>query len=284
MTFQLTASQGGWQFMKTIHRTGYVFQLTASQGGWPTMWCQTRRLVWISTHSLTRRLTGIDQLLVLICDISTHSLTRRLTEKFSELKTIAVFQLTASQGGWHRKFPLFTKNRIFQLTASQGGWRTLWLALTLISIFQLTASQGGWRRRRTESGRGGCISTHSLTRRLTFSNGIRPRMIRYFNSQPHKEADADELGFEENTVISTHSLTRRLTLSAVQHSDRRDISTHSLTRRLTKPHWISRLMHFHFNSQPHKEADKKAGMTISSGLISTHSLTRRLTSLLITLS
>ena len=33
----------------------------------------------ISTHSLTRRLTGIHKGIVLCDDISTHSLTRRLT-------------------------------------------------------------------------------------------------------------------------------------------------------------------------------------------------------------
>ena len=59
-----------------------------------------------------------------------------------------------------------------------------------------------------------------------------------------------------------------------------DISTHSLTRRLTLGNQGYSISAHHFNSQPHEEADKKAGMTISSGLISTHSLTRRLTEVL----
>ena len=80
-------------------------------------------------------------------------------------------------------------------------------------------------------------------------------MIRYFNSQPHKEADADELGFEENTVISTHSLTRRLTIVIVDMFGFTGISTHSLTRRLTMAYTD---YGFYTN-------------------ISTHSLTRRLT-------
>ena len=33
----------------------------------------------------------------------------------------------------------------------------------------------------------------------------------FFNSHPHKEDDADELGMSEVTVFSTHILTRRMT-------------------------------------------------------------------------
>ena len=38
------------------------------------------RCLYISTHSLTRRLTAIDSMSQIISDISTHSLTRRLTK------------------------------------------------------------------------------------------------------------------------------------------------------------------------------------------------------------
>ena len=101
-----------------------------------------------------------------------------------------------------------------------------------------------------------CISTHSLTKRLTISNAL--KLI------------------EEG--ISTHSLTKRLTKGDWSGVHIRFISTHSLTKRLT----ISSLMVFfipsgfqltasrrgwrqyrpsgvlsglHFNSQPHEEAD-----------------------------
>ena len=123
-TFQLTASQGGWRdrysfcpkrqdFNSQPHKEAdrlifmhshqaNLFQLTASQGGW--RWngdmygvCRyisthslTRRLtryrldlrpqLYISTHSLTRRLTGQPDTTQNIELISTHSLTRRLTE------------------------------------------------------------------------------------------------------------------------------------------------------------------------------------------------------------
>ena len=58
--------------------------------------------------------------------------------------------------------------------------------------------------------------------------------VPHFNSQPHKEADEQDVCCEYDRVISTHSLTRRLTLQMVSHEAGSAISTHSLTRRLTE--------------------------------------------------
>ena len=58
------------------------------------------------------------------------------------------------------------------------------------------------------------------------------------------------------------------------------ISTHSLTRRLTVNHMLTAFNNQHFNSQPHKEADKRDGFVLHHEIISTHSLTRRLTAIL----
>ena len=55
------------------------------------------------------------------------------------------------------------------------------------------------------------ISTHSLTKRLTYG--------------------LEYVGYEIN--ISTHSLTKRLTLIRSEHRTHIKISTHSLTKRLT---------------------------------------------------
>ena len=55
------------------------------------------------------------------------------------------------------------------------------------------------------------ISTHSLTKRLTEKRTGKERYIKYFNSQPHEEADLYEEGHAMITHISTHSLTKRLT-------------------------------------------------------------------------
>ena len=53
----------------------------------------------ISTHSLTRRLTRKTGALSSCYDISTHSLTRRLTNRCNMREIEQTFQLTASQGG-----------------------------------------------------------------------------------------------------------------------------------------------------------------------------------------
>ena len=167
----------------------------------------------ISTHSLTRRLTPWNLLLLKSpvifqltasqggwrkvnvsentpAAISTHSLTRRLTYNHCQLSIIILFQLTASQGGWPQYQEWILSAQAFQLTASQGGWRTTGVGgLMAYAIFQLTASQGGWR----------CKGRHST------------ESIFHFNSQPHKEADSES-------------------------------GRHYMT-------------HLYFNSQPHKEAD-----------------------------
>ena len=60
---------------------------------------------------------------------------------------------------------------------------------------------------------------------------------KYFNSQPHKEADYHGSGVPMIRGISTHSLTRRLTIIEGSKHIVYDISTHSLTRRLTRTFW-----------------------------------------------
>ena len=105
----------------------------------------------------------------------------------------------------------YTDINTFQLTASQGGWRnehSSWYWTKCISTHSLT-------RRLThclsslKPLRG--ISTHSLTRRLTMKQTYYKLCLDYFNSQPHKEADGGESFWMESRDISTHSLTRRLT-------------------------------------------------------------------------
>ena len=99
--------------------------------------------------------------------ISTHSLTRRLTATPCLSWLVSVFQLTASQGGWQLLADLEEDEKEFQLTASQGGWPGLSIVYHLFRYFnsqphkeadgsnsnsvnvlwfQLTASQGGWRK------------------------------------------------------------------------------------------------------------------------------------------
>ena len=77
------------------------------------------------------------------------------------------------------------------------------------------------------------ISTHILTRRMTFHLGKSVQVLEYFNSHPHEEDDdvSNNLGW--NITISTHILTRRMTTFEDIYKILEDISTHILTRRMT---------------------------------------------------
>ena len=103
-TFQLTASRRGWPDSKYLTSGDYIFQLTASRRGWLNPAKENSNNVYISTHSLTKRLTMYSicrnsalwfQLTAsrrgwqwlstwrrILGDISTHSLTKRLTVHF----------------------------------------------------------------------------------------------------------------------------------------------------------------------------------------------------------
>ena len=124
-----------------------------------------------------------------VITISTHSLTKRLTGEGPVLHRIWTFQLTASRRGWHVPGLLVSVQSIFQLTASRRGWLRCCVWYQFVETFQLTASRRGWpvisrivsagqAFQLTASRRGWqllinffqliCnISTHSLTKRLT---------------------------------------------------------------------------------------------------------------------
>ncbi len=198
--------------MKQSNSRNSAFQLTASQGGW--RWQKladpqtenisthslTRRLTEylahcyilrnISTHSLTRRLTTVSRMDFIGTGISTHSLTRRLTRvvlTFVAAGGISTHSLTRRLTVTGRTCRCTTRK--FQLTASQGGWRYFCEKPFAFTIFQLTASQGGWLTPFIRQAAARCISTHSLTRRLTEQPSV----------------------YTAFAFISTHSLTRRLT-------------------------------------------------------------------------
>ena len=168
---------------------------------------------------------------------------------------------------------------------------------------------------------GKIISIHSLTRRLTIgtkeclflqcyfnsqphkeADGIRsrtPATRLHFNSQPHKEADCSHSQQISSTISFQFTASQGGWRNAAKTIWSGIISIHSLTRRLTViiPFLLEER---HFNSQPHKEADRECAawcsnasvfqFTASQGgwqaignslngvfEISIHSLTRRLT-------
>ena len=60
--FQLTASRRGWRAGLVYTVSGETFQLTASRRGWPVPGLPYIPTLHISTHSLTKRLTGFREL------------------------------------------------------------------------------------------------------------------------------------------------------------------------------------------------------------------------------
>ena len=121
------------------------------------------------------------------------------------------------------------------------------------------------------------ISIHSLTRRLTESFPAPAQPTGYFNSQPHKEADAEYEQLADYLIISIHSLTRRLTLSRKVGAENEEDFNSQPHKEADEDSHTSRPAFGHFNSQPHKEADRFVLKEPLSDEISIHSLTRRLT-------
>ena len=275
LAFQLTASQGGWRLYALIFGSRLNFNSQPHKEAddsyricWKALYyfnsqphkeADISSNLWysvfsISTHSLTRRLTWLTMRNGIDMDISTHSLTRRLTVDFPEVfarRAISTHSLTRRLTAecnrlqvWifistHSLTRRLTKRRArrdraeaFQLTASQGGWQQLDRPLDTITTFQLTASQGGWR---------------------TFKNMW--TVWRYFNSQPHKEAD----GSLRRCLI--FRLSFQLTASQggwlchLIYWSRENVFQLTASQggwRIWMDHWFPG---WHFNSQPHKEAD-----------------------------
>ena len=236
-----------------------TFQLTASQGGWPGYHFDWDEQKFISTHSLTRRLTATN--LAAFCKVDNFNsqphkeadadmLPKSQKIKYFNsqphkeadiclltfIRISGIFQLTASQGGWRRKNTILYLQSLFQLTASQGGWQFLQQRMTFTDTFQLTASQGGWRFK-------------------TIWNRTRKN----FNSQPHKEADA----FPHRHYMNG----KRFQLTASQGgwliAVREQWNRRAFQLTASQGGWlrgIPRLKYSgYFNSQPHKEADHVTG-------------------------
>ena len=107
---------------KTLEILKQLFQLTASQGGWHYWLSQLRLLIHHFNSQPHKEADDLYGLAPVGVYISTHSLTRRLTIERRTICWQGTFQLTASQGGW-RAISLSTVLICsFQLTASQGGW------------------------------------------------------------------------------------------------------------------------------------------------------------------
>ena len=121
------------------------------------------------------------------------------------------FQLTSSRRGWHKHNkkspnPLhfnshpheeddnfentgMSSTYIFQLTSSRRGWRqkSFLSDLTVYISTHILTKRMTWPRRKMEVHWG--ISTHILTKRMTFTCPCTHNITFYFNSHPHEEDD-----------------------------------------------------------------------------------------------
>ena len=100
----------------------------------------------------------------------------------------------------------------------------------------------------------GYISTHILTRRMTWLRRMPLAALRYFNSHPHKEDDRNgkkvaisKKYFNSHPHKEDDSIQRRRNVEKY-------ISTHILTRRMTSSYPCPNVPTY-FNSHPHKEDD-----------------------------
>ena len=168
---------------------------------------------------------------------------------------VSVFQLTASRGGWQPLFVFISIPQIFQLTASRGGWLSAFMPRMIDDIFQLTASRGGWPCSLRVDVLASYISTHSLTRRLTKKQQKHVDRVRYFNSQPHEEAD----------LLKQVRLIYFRYFNSQPHEEADMILPgirNNPNHFNSQPHeeadtFLSFILFYlnHFNSQPHEEAD-----------------------------
>ena len=169
---------------------------------------------------------------------------------------MSAFQLTASRRGWPRKWYLIMSFSHFNSQPHEEADTVP--PKTFLSVFHFNSQpheEADWFTIPLLCL--ACISTHSLTKRLT--------------QQVHWDITRSR--------ISTHSLTKRLTTSA------RSLSIVKLSFQLTASRrgWQplpepSGKWFLYFNSQPHEEADISPPIPFKhNSYISTHSLTKRLT-------
>ena len=144
--------------------------------------------------------------------ISTHSLTRRLTRlPAAPMGEWSRFQLTASQGGWR----IYDNEIDIQNHFNSQPHKEADVVVLLDFCDSFRISTHSLTRRLTclwisckHSER---ISTHSLTRRLTFTNSSIWHLSVISTHSLTRRLTSRETGHCFNPSISTHSLTRRLT-------------------------------------------------------------------------
>ena len=142
------------------------FQLTSSRRGWQNQMFFHCWVFSISTHILTKRMTGVWNTSSIKCSYFNSHPHEEDDANSADIASLKTFQLTSSRRGWHARSVLSYYGWIFQLTSSRRGWLVFTLVVGYYSLFQLTSSRRGW-----------------LLRFEWLSDCF------HFNSHPHEEDD-----------------------------------------------------------------------------------------------
>ena len=127
-----------------------------------------RKWQTISTHSLTKRLTVLSWIFYAIIFISTHSLTKRLTIRvFPEPFVLEYFNSQPHEEADFRIIICVNFYIYFNSQPHEEADVIAYMGKVRMEIFQLTASRRGWHWDTVTEFAGKVISTHSLTKRLT---------------------------------------------------------------------------------------------------------------------
>ena len=186
--FQLTSSRRGWLCFRLVVYILLYFNSHPHEED-DNLICLFPIYIIISTHILTKRMTGRNNRELRNFSISTHILTKRMTWWSDPRIRRFQFQLTSSRRGWPRLAHYsqhFNKN--FNSHPHEEDDSRPDLQRMLSFIFQLTSSRRGWLAR-----------------------GAVPVYSEYFNSHPHEEDDLAEPDVIPESIISTHILTKRMT-------------------------------------------------------------------------
>ena len=208
------------------------FQLTSSRRGWQNQMFFHCWVFSISTHILTKRMTGVWNTSSIKCSYFNSHPHEEDDANSADIASLKTFQLTSSRRGWHARSVLSYYGWIFQLTSSRRGWLVFTLVVGYYSLFQLTSSRRGWLSP-------ACHGTASVLFQLTSSRRG------WLAHRWHRKL---------LTPISTHILTKRMTYSIIKIA----VSTvFQLTSSRRGWPWQQKQLtwQFYFNSHPHEEDD-----------------------------
>ena len=166
--------------------------------------------LYISTHSLTKRLTDYRRNGLMACAFQLTASRRGWLEEATKILQMIAFQFTASRRGWQRNYRVWVWSGHFNSQPHEEADEVEEWVISKIDYFNSQPHEEADRIDYSGNLQF-VISTHSLTKRLTAIVPANLRTAKDFNSQPHEEADNYLQGNPRGYNISTHSLTKRLT-------------------------------------------------------------------------